>query len=298
MANTKVPEIIDNHSEQNFCDILNYCLESAQLSKMAVGYFYMSGFNAIKDNLKSVQKLKLLINNELDRHTFDEIQKGFYLFDQNKTKKKSSKEELNRKKTDTRQDYERQLRHVQQSVDEESGIFTLYELIKQGRVEVRVFTGGRLHAKLYLVEFNEDTKQMSKGISFVGSSNLTQSGVKNNAELNICLKDNLYYEKLEEWFDDLWNNQSVPFSEEVINIIEKSWVQQKVTPYDIYLKTLFHLNESRLENEDKSAVLDNIGLETLYDFQRWAFNDALSVLKKYGSSGYRVVKCLMSRPPR
>lgn len=277
----RIPDIIDNRSEITLNDAINDVLKDAELSKMAVGYFFLSGFNAIRDNLNSVKKLQLLIGNELDKRTTDEIQKGIILFQQkehtridNKTRKEIFNNTIN--------EYKDQLEYINQTEEEETGITTLYNLIKEGRVEIKVYTGGKLHAKAYVVKYDETSNRDSEGICFVGSSNLTAQGFRNNAELNIVLKQDVYYQKINDWFDDLWNDKnSLPFNPDLINVITKSWIKNTITPYDLYLKTLYHLNESRIETEDRSYLLNKIGLDNLFDFQRWAFNDAVSILQKY-----------------
>lgn len=151
-----IPDIIDNKAEMNLADAINSCLKSAELSKMAVGYFYLSGFNAIRDNLESVKKLKLLINNELEKRTFDEIQKGIELFQENAPPRFVDQKTRNKIKHNAFSEYSAQLEYIDQSEKAEDGIFTLYSLIKEGRVDIRVFTGGKLHAKLYLIDYHKD----------------------------------------------------------------------------------------------------------------------------------------------
>jgi len=68
-------KIIDNRSTK-LIDEVNALLADTTFSKMAVGYFYLSGFEAIKHRLNKVQNLKLLIGNSTNQDTADELMAG------------------------------------------------------------------------------------------------------------------------------------------------------------------------------------------------------------------------------
>ena len=68
-------KIIDNRSTK-LIDEVNSLLNDTTFSKMAVGYFYLSGFDAIKQKLGRVQNLKLLIGNSTNQATADELVAG------------------------------------------------------------------------------------------------------------------------------------------------------------------------------------------------------------------------------
>ena len=55
--------IIDNKDHNLLVDHVNKLLDNSQFSRMAVGYFYLSGFEAIREKLDKIQHLKLIIGN-------------------------------------------------------------------------------------------------------------------------------------------------------------------------------------------------------------------------------------------
>ena len=58
-------------------------------------------------------------------------------------------------------------------------------------------------------------------------------------EFNVELRDDDDVEYALEKFEELWE-MAVPISEEYINAIEtKTWLNESVTPYEIYLKFLY-----------------------------------------------------------
>ena len=145
--------------------------------------------------------------------------------------------------------------------------FTLQHLLcqlKDNKVCVKLFTGIPVHAKLYISHFEGNR---SSCYSLMGSSNLTYSGLTRKGELNIEIPDSDQNQALCRWFDDLWNDREcIDITEALIAVLESSWANQMVTPYDIYLKTAYHLSE-----EARSGIKEfSIPVEfrqKLFDFQ-------------------------------
>lgn len=69
------------------------------------------------------------------------------------------------------------------------------------KLEVKLFLRHLLHAKLYLIH-RED--KITPRIGYVGSSNLTFSGLSGQGELNVEVTDRDDTKKLEEWFIERW----------------------------------------------------------------------------------------------
>ena len=65
-------DIIDNRSEK-LIDHIKQILPAAESAKFAVGYFFLSGFEAISKNLESIKQLQLLIGNTSTRETLEQI---------------------------------------------------------------------------------------------------------------------------------------------------------------------------------------------------------------------------------
>ncbi|MBT9174157.1 MAG: RNA polymerase-associated protein RapA [Syntrophomonadaceae bacterium] len=279
---TKIPDIIDN---QSFLlkDAINILLEKSQLSKMAVGYFHLSGFNNIKENLCKVKNLKLLIGNSTDQETLDELVEGFIRLDLAKDFKDNELDYISPDKNkeiinQTTISQKEQLEYLEQSNNNEEGINTLSSLIEDEKVQIKVYTKGRLHSKAYLFEYDEG--EVEKGIAVVGSSNLSYSGITHNSELNIVVRGEKNFDELNNWFEKLWN-EAEDFDEVLLNVIKNSWVQNKVAPYEIYLKTLYNLVKDRLELDKTITILDEMNLPPLYDFQKKAFIRTLKILEIY-----------------
>src|SRR5690606_41148497 len=80
---------------------------------------------------------------------------------------------------------------------------------------------------------------------FLGSSNLTTSGLSLQGELNIDVLDDDATRKLEAWFEQRWSDRwCVDISDDLVSIIEESWAREElISPYHIYLKIAYHLSQ-------------------------------------------------------
>jgi len=280
---SNLPDIIDNKSFL-LKDAINLLLKRSKLSKMAVGYFHLTGFNYIKENLHKIKNLKLLIGNTTDQETLDELAEGFVRLELAKEYKNNqvdyqSKDTIKDIIESTVKSQQRELELLYQTDENYEGVKTLAQLIEEGRVQVKVYTKGKLHSKAYIFEL--DDQSIDKGIAIVGSSNLSTSGLSHNSELNVVVRGNKNFEELNNWFDVLWN-EAKEFDEFLINVLKNSWVLNEVTPYDIYLKTLYNLVKDRIEIDKTVTVLDEMNLPNLYSFQKRAFYRAIKIIERYG----------------
>jgi len=112
------------------------------------------------------------------------------------------------------------------------------------RVEVRRYTNGFLHGKLYLVE------DASTQAAIAGSSNMTYAGLAVNAELNLGTGGGTQAAaKVHEWFDDRWN-VSDPY--DLIDLYADLW--QPHTPWEVFLRMLWELYGGFLDEEKTPAT--------------------------------------------
>jgi superfamily II DNA or RNA helicase len=113
--------------------------------------------------------------------------------------------------------------------------------LTEGRVAIKLSTRRPMHGKTYLCH-REDIN--SPIVGFVGSSNLTMSGLKHNYELNVDVLDFDGAKKLDEWFQARWDDRfTIDITAELIEIIEESWAAEEPrSPYEVYLKVCYHLS--------------------------------------------------------
>ena len=107
-------------------------------------------------------------------------------------------------------------------------------------------------------------------MGIVGSSNLTLAGLTHNSELNVAVHGNENHAQLSAWFDRLWA-ESTDFSDALLTELRHCWAAAAVTPYDIFMKTLFELVSERMEGPaDDGTLWDDELTQALAEFQKEA----------------------------
>jgi len=61
-------DIIDNRNE-NLVEHINLILDSTEVARFAVGYFFPSGFQSIVEEFNSIKELPLFVSNTTNRKT-------------------------------------------------------------------------------------------------------------------------------------------------------------------------------------------------------------------------------------
>jgi len=69
-------DIIDNRNERLVDHILSILPATAR-AKFAVGYFFLSGLEALGRSLDTVEELRLLIGNTSNRETIEQLAEGY-----------------------------------------------------------------------------------------------------------------------------------------------------------------------------------------------------------------------------
>jgi superfamily II DNA or RNA helicase len=275
-------DVIDNRNTLLVNRVKDF-LPHSTAAHFATGYFFLSGFKAIADDIQHLEKLRLLIGNTSNRETIEQMVEGYSRLKEGQHRKRS--ERMNAGERDTILDETRRsagdvLELMVQSDEEQQAALSLARGIAEGRVEVRVYTKGRLHAKAYIFDFNDDMPYDGAGI--VGSSNFTISGLSHNTELNASLDGNGNHGELLDWFDELWD-ESEEFSADLMEAIAQSWVaNDKVTPYDIYMRTLYTLVKERLVEASDTKLLWEAEMPPLAAYQEVAVQQTRHILKEYG----------------
>ncbi|WP_211215543.1 helicase-related protein [Corynebacterium maris] len=147
-------------------------------------------------------------------------------------------------------------------------LHSLRSLIKDGHVELRVYTRQPLHGKTYILHRDDPSTPRH---AFVGSSNFTRAGLTSNLELNVDVSDADSTAKLEQWFTDLWDDRwTLRIDEQLLEIIEDSWATPiPRSPYEVYLKVCYIMSQdirAGIAQFDLNPLIKN----TLLDYQATA----------------------------
>jgi superfamily II DNA or RNA helicase len=124
---------------------------------------------------------------------------------------------------------------------DEATLRALRRQLGDGVLRVKLHLRHPLHAKLYLCH---RTDPVNPRTGFVGSSNLTFSGLLGQGELNVDVLDHDASEKLATWFEARWSDRfSLDITDELVQVLDESWAADRlVAPYLIHLKIAYHLS--------------------------------------------------------
>jgi SNF2 family DNA or RNA helicase len=295
-------DLIDNRSDK-LLDYILTTLPTTERARFAVGYLFLSGLKPLREQLERLTEIRLLIGNTTDRETIETLAEGYKRLEPVAEAAESWRYPKRVAQQQAAQATAANLADafalMDQMDEDEAIIQTVIHLIEEHKLKVRVYTRGRLHAKAYIFDYGpvydllgNPLPRPEKGLAVVGSSNLTLSGIELNAELNVVVHGNANHAGLVDWFEKLWE-EGQDFDAALMTELKRSWAggqaaevdgkPSPVTPYDIYLKTLYELVRDRLEGGEKQEVLfeDDI-TRHLADFQKVAVRQAVGLIRDYG----------------
>jgi superfamily II DNA/RNA helicase len=237
-----------------------------------VGYFYLSGFRRLSEALKPTEKIRILIGLSTDQPTFELLKQAK---DQMQMDLRSHAETKERIPAEILSELE----NVDDSTEVETGVRQFIEWVKSGKLQVRVFPSAQLHAKLYIMSFVDG--HIDKGRVVTGSSNFSQSGLVDNLEFNVELKNRADYEFALAKFNELWQ-QAVEVSETYVQTIDLRSPFAQFTPYELFLKFLYEYFKTELSrSEETDPVYLPIRFKKL-KYQDDAVTAARRTLDEYG----------------
>jgi superfamily II DNA or RNA helicase/HKD family nuclease len=300
----RIPYVIDNQTNK-LADVLNALLAEYKDRSLDIStaYFTIGGFKILKEGLKNLGNLRLLLG--IEPRTGEQI---------------GLRPDPNTILTAIRQDLE------SEPYTEETLrlIEDLIRFLRQNNVAVRVHEKGFLHAKCYLFYSDRPGQQFlferfKPVLAIVGSSNLTGPGLTSNRELNIAhkvlldegeaedpdaqravgwLSEERPSERisstnrrllksevgaraiieLERWFEQQWKDAR-DFKEDLVELLDASkFGQKEYTPYQVYMKALFEYFKDELDGEVMPAIKSAIDLA---EFQEDAVKKARKILARY-----------------
>ena len=166
------------------------------------------------------------------------------------------------------------------SDEDERTLRRLAAQLRARRVVVKLFLRHPLHAKLYLMGRDDPIVPL---VGYVGSSNLTFSGLAGQGELNIDVLEQDAARKLQDWFNDRWEDAfCVDVTDELADIIDESWARETpVPPYHVYLKMAWHLSNEARAGLDEFRIPAVFG-DRLFPYQEAAVKIAARYLNQRG----------------
>jgi superfamily II DNA/RNA helicase len=264
-----------NEPERNLYDRFNKILKrDTQFFDVLVGYFRASGFHLLQDSLDNVEKTRILIGINTDKQVLEMYEES-----------QQQINEFSKSAYESKKIYCSKLKKEFNDSDDseivEHGVTKFVEMVKNGKLELRVYNKQPIHAKVYVMRNYLDSSDYGKVIT--GSSNFSSNGLINNLEFNVELKTSSDVKFAYDKFEELWND-SVDINKECIETIENdTWLKNDITPYQMYLKFLYEYFKEEI-NDDQSFNFDDgyfiSGFKPL-QYQKDAVIQAKRIIEKH-----------------
>ncbi|MBU4414159.1 MAG: NgoFVII family restriction endonuclease, partial [Proteobacteria bacterium] len=274
-----MPRIFDN-IEKSLLPALQETLELSDRADFCVGYFNLRGWKELDSYIETWSGGKdhccrLLVG--MQKLPQDELRQVMRL---SRADSGMDNQTAIRLKKKLAEEFRDQLMVGAPTNEDEIGLRRLAAQIKAKKVIVKLFLRHPLHAKLYLL-FRPDPVNPATG--YLGSSNLTFSGLSRQGELNIDVLDHDACKKLAQWFDDRWNDRwCIDISDELVQIIGESWAREEpIPPYHIYIKMAYHLSREARAGLSEFRIPREFG-QRLFEFQKAAVKIAAHHINKRG----------------
>ena len=274
-----MPRIFDN-IDQPLLPALQQTLETATHADFCVGYFNLRGWRGLASYVENWdggddECCRLLVG--MQRLPNEELREAKRLAKQAGGIDNQTALRLKRRLAE---EFREQLTVGVPTRADEIGLRQLAQQLGAEKVKVKLFLRHTLHAKLYLI-YRSDL--VAPTVGYLGSSNLTLSGLAHQGELNIDVVDSDACEKLEDWFEDRWNDRwCIDISKELIEIIEQSWAREEpIPPYHIYIKMAYHLSQEARAGLTEFQIPREFQ-DKLFEFQTAAVKIAAHHLNRRG----------------
>jgi len=226
--------IIDN-KENLLKDHFNELALGSKNAKLATSYFYLNGYRLVSESIKHLDKMQLVIGNEINLPVTSEEKEAYKHY-----VKEHMLEDLSTIEDES----------LRQKVRE------IYDLLDSKKIEIRIYNKGNFHPKLYIFLGKEK-------VAVIGSSNFTKPGLQTNVELNVIEERSEKVDELTEWFDQVWKNETEPFQKDMIELIESSGVLDKelvkwgkyLPPQELFKIFAYELLEGRVDLVKEKKIL-------------------------------------------
>lgn len=203
--------IVDN-SDRDW-KVREYLAEWADISRqfdIATGYFEIGALLTLEGKWQQLDKIRILMGDEMTKRT-----------------KKALVEAL---KTDIEKKLDDSIENEKEKNDFLKGVPAIVQALKDKKIECRVFSKKKFHAKAYITHSKLNVVGSS---ALVGSSNFTYPGLTDNVELNI--RENQRVNLLQDWYEAHWD-EAEDVTPDILKVIERH--TREYQPFEIYAKAL------------------------------------------------------------
>lgn len=256
-----------NEDNNSLLERFKTTLATTRYFDVLVGYFRCSGFGLLSDALGNVEKMRILVGLETEKSVVNAALGAETILP-----------ELCSSHAEIHGQYSRSVQHEFENAPEEQrtedSIAQFMDFIRAGKIEIRGHPSRDIHAKVYISRYWDDR---DFGNVVTGSSNFSNSGLTAQREFNVQLKDEGDVKFALGRFEKLWN-ESVELTDEFMDTAaRKTWLNNSITPYELYLKFLYEYFKEDINITDGISAMLPEKFQNL-EYQRQAVIAARKIL--------------------
>jgi superfamily II DNA or RNA helicase len=272
---------IYNNEEYSLYDRFRDFLDSSHLPNLTlsavVGYFRSSGYFALKESLKSLTSIRVLVGIDTDRLSADWYRRG---------REQRALALRNLVTADLVED----IKKAGYRPEVEAGVQAFVADILAGRLEMRAYDQRVVHAKFYLFLPEDWTPGNPVGTLITGSSNFTAPGLgvhkeynRSNYELNVELRSNKHLSFARDEFERLWADGTEILPVEVAHAVQThTFLNRTAGPQDLFIKFLQEVFGEEVEYDGRNVEgFLPLGFMRL-TYQIDAVNEGMRMLARHG----------------
>lgn len=248
--------IVDNSdSEWKVRDYLHDWADLAHTFDVATGYFEIGALLALDGQWQKLDHLRILMGDEVSKRTKKALLKGVDLL------KGRLDDSIEREK---------------ETNDFLCGVPGIVEAIRARRIECRVYSKDKFHAKAFITHGKH---AVVGSVALVGSSNFTYPGLTENVELNVQIQREVA--ELQEWYERHWS-QAEDITEEVLKVIERH--TREYTPFDVYAKALQEYFRGHELTDNEWERTESKMYPVLDHYQKEGYHSLLKIARQFNGA--------------
>lgn len=239
--------------------VRNYLAEWCDLSKqidIATGYFEIGAFLALGEGWKKVDKIRILMGDEVSKRTQRMFKQGLekitHLLDESIESEKQKNDFL-------------------------AGVPAIVEGIRNGKIECRVYRQDKFHAKCYITHARS---AVVGSFALVGSSNFTSPGLAQNIELNVQIRGP-EVGILQSWYDSHWEDAEDVTADVLLTLDRHIRAQ---TPFEVWFRALHEFLRAHELTPDEWDKTSSSIFPQLGGYQRDAYKNMMEISEKFGGA--------------
>ena len=258
-----------------------------------VGYFRASGYFSVREHLKNIPNIRILVGINVDNLLKNAQEAGLDFFkNHDKTKEEFLKDIIE------------DIQEAKYNKRTEEGILEFIEDIVSQKITIKAHPDKKIHSKIYIFYRNIEDKYDKQISVITGSSNLTDAGLgagsQFNYEFNVEI-DN--YDDVKFAYDEfelLWADAVSILPVDIQNITKKTYLQE-ISPFELYVKMLIEYFGNRVEYDPYNIELLLPPKFIRLKYQTDAANDGYAIMMKHNGFiladvvglGKTVVACMI-----